>query len=270
MDSVAGPVSRWMLASSELPESRCPVRVEVYQRWVALLSHRGLASRVASPAASATAATSTDATGSKAAAAAGVSPTTSVGAGAAAPGAAAAIQRGHSDEIIEVVYETEPLEEGIGSESTEGAAVAAAAAAAGGGRGEGGEGRESSADRLAIGAKAEAAQLNPTDKPGGGAAADVAVDRDGREESKGGGGGGGEGGAGSGGAAGGSGDAPIDRASFGEVQEYMASLKTANEPSVEGVKQFFIGWVEPGASFVAGCVGVCSLVVEFVGGANSV
>ncbi|CAM9592484.1 unnamed protein product, partial [Ectocarpus sp. 8 AP-2014] len=235
MEAVSGRVSRWMLASSELPEYRRPVRVEVYQRWVAFLN-----SPVASPAASATAATSTDAAGSMATAAAGVPRTKSAGAGAeAAAGSVspAAQQRRQPEKTLPTARRvTEPLKEGVGSESTDGAA---AAAAAGGGRGEGGEGRESSADRLAIGAEAEAAQLSPADKLGGGEAADAAVDCDGREESK-----GGERGAGIGGAAGASGDAPIDRAPFGEVQ-YMESLKTANLASVEGVKLFFSGWVEP-------------------------
>ncbi|CAN0229137.1 unnamed protein product, partial [Ectocarpus sp. 4 AP-2014] len=233
MDSVAGRVSRWMLASSELPEYRCPVRVEVYQRWVAFLN-----SPVASPATSATAATSTDAAGSMPTAAAGVPRTKSAGAGAeaAAGSVSPAAQRRRQPEKSPP---TMPLGEGISFASTDGAA---AAAAAGGGRGEGGEGRESSADRLAIGAEAEAAQLSPADKFGGGEAADASVDRDGRIESK-----GGERGAGSGGAAGASGDAPIDRAPLGEVQ-YMESLKTANLASVEGVKQFFACWVEPGLS----------------------
>lgn len=244
MDSVAGRVSRWMLASSELPEYRCPVRLEVYQRWVAFLN-----SPVASPAASATAATSTDAAGSMATAAAGVPPTKSAGAGAeAAAGSVppAAQQRRQPEKTPPTARRvTEPLGEGIGSESTDGAAAAAAAV---GGRGEGGEGRESSADRLAIGAEAEAAQLSPTDTFGGGAAADAAVDRGGREESK-----GGERGTGSGGTGGASGDVPIDRPPFGEVQ-YMESLKTANLASVEGVKLFFSGWVEPGECFAAGRV----------------
>ncbi|CAM9299321.1 unnamed protein product [Ectocarpus sp. 12 AP-2014] len=235
MDSVSVRVSRWTLASSELPEYRCPVRVEVYQRWVAFLNPP-----VASPAASATAATSTDAAGSMATAAAGVPRTKSAGAGAeAAAGSVppAAQQRRQPEKTPPTMRrETEPLEEGIDFESTVGAA---AAAAAGGGRGEGGQGRESSADRLAIGAEAEAAQVSPADKFGGGEAAGAAVDRDGREESK-----EGERGTGSGGAAGASGDAPIGRAPLGEVQ-YMESLKTANLASVEGVKLFFSRWVEP-------------------------
>ncbi|CAN0026433.1 unnamed protein product [Ectocarpus sp. 6 AP-2014] len=237
MDSVAGRVSRWMLASSELPEYRCPVRVEVYRRWIAFLN-----SPVASPA-SATAVTSTDAAGNMATAAAGVPSTKLAGAGAeAAAGSVspAAQQRRQPEKTPPAARRvTEPLGEGVGSESTDGAA-AAAAAAAGGGRGEGGEGRESSADRLAIGVGAEAAQLSPVDKFGGGEAADAAGDCDGREESK-----GGERGTGSGGAEGASGDAPIDRAPLGEVR-YMESLKAANLASVEGVKLLFSAWVEPG------------------------